>query len=226
MEVGKWVVFLDFEGFYEIINGIFNEIGVSVANSPLNVSIVLVLMFEIFDGLFEVIHGGFITFLFSVNHTQVKQCFSICAWTELESLFETFDRLFELYVNRARLKWFFVVIILLEFALTQRIIKFDFAFIVTYGDGLLEVTLCSFVVLKLEFTKSSEVVNVVQMKDLSGWGFRNGWWEEFEGILEFCVTGGLFVEIFALSHEGLDLFGLIKGLLFNIFVFSFFVHVF
>jgi hypothetical protein len=78
MKICEGIVFLDFKSFEEIIDRVVNQICVSVANPSLNVSVVLVLMLQIFNGLFKVVHGGFVAFLFSVNHAQIEQSFSIC----------------------------------------------------------------------------------------------------------------------------------------------------
>jgi hypothetical protein len=96
MEICQGVVFLDFEGFEEVVDGVINQIRVSVTDSPLDVSVVLVLMLEVFDGFFKVVHGSFVAFLFSVNHSQIEQSFAICARTELQSFFEALDGFFEL----------------------------------------------------------------------------------------------------------------------------------
>jgi hypothetical protein len=90
--------------------------------------------------------------LLSVNHSQIEVGFSIGTGTELQGLFEALDRLFKLDVNGDRLQKLFVIVDLLKFAFAQGVVEFYFAFVITDGDGLLEVSFGPFIVFELELT--------------------------------------------------------------------------
>ena len=114
---------------------------IPVTDSFFNVSLILILKLEVFDGIAELFNGLKVLLKFAINKSEVEIGISIHKVTKIKCLFKAFDGLLKLYAH---------IIIsgktgLLKFALSKWVIKLYFALIITDSDRLLEIFLSVFI---------------------------------------------------------------------------------
>ena len=96
IEMGTRVIFLHFTGLDEVLDRILKLVYFSETNSSLNECLKLFTIFQVFQGLTELsdrFDGGSVLD-FSVDHSQVKESFSISPIAVLEHLLKTLDCFF------------------------------------------------------------------------------------------------------------------------------------